>query len=116
VASDGAEPQDQPLPSFDEFPGEDDVDAEQRQGPLQEQDDGHGDVENEDEGRRAENTARGCLQAWKKLVEETIDVAVKNITIVETIEGRNSHHVFTCSGQNLQPAEAVGPPCGAPSY
>ena len=84
----------QPLPSFDEFPGEDDVDAEQRQGPLQEHDDGHGDVENEDEGRRAENTARGCLQAWKKLVEETIDVAVKNITFVETIEGRNSHHVL----------------------
>jgi hypothetical protein len=28
------------------------------------------------------------------LVEETIDVAVKNITFVETIEGRNSHHVL----------------------
>ena len=116
VASDGAEPQDQPLPSLDEFPGEDDVNAEQGQDLLQEQDDGPGEGEDEDEGRRAENTARGCLQAWKKLVEETIDVAVKNVTFVETIESRNSHHVLPACGQNLQPAEAVGPPCDASSY
>ena len=94
VTPDGTEPEDQPLPDLGEFTGEEDTE----EGPdlLQEQDDGNVDAEGEgdNESQKAETTARGCLVAWQKLVEESMNVTVKNITFVETIESRNSQHVL----------------------
>ena len=94
ASPDGVEPQDQPLPGLDEFSAEDG--AEEGQDLLQEQEDGDVDVEGqgENEDQKAEKTAHGCLLAWQKLVEESMNVTVKNITFVETIESRNSQHVL----------------------
>ena len=94
ASPDGVEPQDQPLPGLDEFLAEDG--AEEGQDPLQEQADDNVEVEgqSEDEDRKAEKTAHGCLLAWQKLVEESMNVTVKNVTFVETIESRNSQHVL----------------------
>ena len=94
ASPDGVEPQDQPLPGLDEFSGEDG--AEEGQDLLQEQEDGNVDVEGqgENEDQKAEKTAHGCLLAWQKLVEESMNVTVKNITFVETIESRHSQHVL----------------------
>ena len=94
ASPDGVEPQDQPLPGLDEFLAEDG--AEEGQDLLQEQEDGNVDVEDqgENEDQKAEKTAHGCLLAWQKLVEESMNVTVKNITFVETIESRHSQHVL----------------------
>ena len=94
ASPDGVEPQDQPLPGLDEFSAEDG--AEEGQDLLQEQEDGNVDVEGqgENEDQKAEKTAHGCLLAWQKLVEESMNVTVKNITFVETIESRHSQHVL----------------------
>jgi len=94
ASPDGVEPQDQPLPGLDEFSGEDE--AEEGQDLLQEQDDGNVDVEGqgENEDQKADTTAHGCLLAWQKLVEESMNVTVKNIIFVETIESRHSQHVL----------------------
>ena len=95
ASPDGVEPQDQPLPGLDELEAEEDG-AEEGQDLLQEQEDDNVEVEgqSEDEDRKAEKTAHGCLLAWQKLVEESMNVTVKNITFVETIESRNSQHVL----------------------
>ena len=94
ASPDGVEPQDQPLPGLDEFSAEDG--AEEGQDLLQEQEDGNVDVEGqgENEDQKAEKTAHGCLLACQKLVEESMNVTVKNITFVETIESRHSQHVL----------------------
>ena len=98
VAADGSEPQDQPLPGLDEFPGEDEVQAADGEGAgphlLHEDESEQGPADDGDQSRKAEATAAGCLDAWQKLVEESKNVAVKNITFVETIESRNSSHVL----------------------
>ena len=77
ASPDGVEPQDQPLPGLDELEAEDG--AEEGQDPLQEQEDDNVEVEgqSEDEDRKAEKTAHGCLLAWQKLVEESMNVTVK---------------------------------------
>ena len=94
ASPDGVEPQDQPLPGLDEFSADDG--AEDGPDLLQEQEDGNVDVEgqSENEDQKAEKTAHGCLLAWQKLVEESMNVTVKNVTFVETIESRHSQHVL----------------------
>ena len=59
--------------------------------------------QSEDEDRKAEKTAHGCLLAWQKLVEESMNVTVKNITFVETIESRQLPACSAGHCQDLQP-------------
>lgn len=87
--------QDHPLPDPDAFPGEDEViDDDQQEDPLQESEDEEICGEGEDGGHLAEAATNGCLDAWNKLVEESKNVAVKNVTMVEVVESRNAHHIL----------------------
>ena len=92
VEVDGEEPQDQPLPDLDEFPGEDGEDpgadflGEQAEDPIE--------GEGEDGGHLAEASAAGCLDVWHRLVEDSKNVAVKNLTFVEAVESRTAAHVL----------------------
>ena len=99
VTVDGMELQDHPLPDPGELSGEEmplDEDEHPLPDLLQEELDEPLDAEAEgdDGGRFAESTASGCLDAWRRLVEESKDVAVKNLTFVETLEGRTAQHVL----------------------
>eukprot|EP00435_Cladocopium_sp_Y103_P007195 s4968_g2.t1 len=50
--------------------------------------------EGEDGGHLAESTATGCLDVWHRLVEDSKNAAVKNLTFVETVESRTAAHVL----------------------
>ena len=89
------DPQDHPLPDPAEFPGEDEVVCDDLQeDPLQEQAEDDVAGEGEDGGHLAEQAANGCLDAWHKLVQESRNVAVKNVTLVEVVESRNANHIL----------------------
>ena len=50
--------------------------------------------EGEDGGRVAEESTNGCLDAWQKLVEDSQNVAVRNVTMVEVVESRTVQHIL----------------------
>ena len=88
------DPQDLPLPDPAEFSGEDEVACEDLlDEPLQEE------VERTwweggDAGHLDEQATTGYLDAWNKLVEESQNVAVQNVTLVEVVESRNASHIL----------------------
>ena len=89
------DPQDHPLPDPAGFPGEDDVVCDDLQeDPLQEQAEDDVVGEGEDGGHLAEQAASGCLDAWNKLVQDSQNVAVRNVTLVEVVESRNANHIL----------------------
>ena len=90
------DPQDHQLPDPAEFPGEEEeiIDDDPPEDPLQEQEEAEIPGEGEDGGHLAEAATNGCLEAWNKLVEESKNVAVKNVTMVEVVESRNAQHIL----------------------
>ena len=106
-----AEHQDQPLPDPAELPGEDEVIGEDPQDdPLHEEVDAELEGEGEDAGHLAEQATTGCLDAWNKLVVESRNVAVQNVTLVEVVESRNATHILPAIARMYSRLRQLGLP------
>ena len=94
IEADQQEPQDQPLPDPGELTGEEVLGDDQLQKDLlQEQEEAEFWGEGED-GRVAEESTNGCLDAWQKPAEDSQNVAVRNATMVEVVESRTVQHIL----------------------
>ena len=78
----GVEPQDHLLPDLEGILGEDDIINGEHDDPGQ------------DPLHEGEEEASGSLDAWQRLVEDSQDVMVKNVTFVEAVQSRASQHVL----------------------
>ena len=108
VDIDGREPQDQQLPDLDEFTGE--LDPAAGEDPLEEHEDAEVQGEGEDGGNLAQQSAVGSLDVWHRLVEESINVAVRNVTLVEVVEGRTAQHVLPALARMYSRLRQLGLP------
>ena len=108
VEIDGMEPQDQPLPDLEEFTGENE--SAEEGDPLDEQDIDEAQGDGEDGGHLAQQSAIGSLEVWNRLVEQSQDVAVRNVTLVEVVEGRTAQHVLPALARMYSRLRQLGLP------
>ena len=78
--------------------------------PLHEEVDAELEGEGEDAGHLAEQATTGCLDAWNKLVVESRNVAVQNVTLVEVVESRNATHILPAIARMYSRLRQLGLP------
>eukprot|EP00438_Fugacium_kawagutii_P036614 Skav217824 [mRNA] locus=scaffold889:271892:280114:- [translate_table: standard] len=57
-----------------------------------------------------EEAGKTAMDAWSKMVEENMDIGVRNVTLVEILESRSAHHVLPALARMYSKLRLLGLP------